>query len=100
MLGFTDIFCKKMSVSIFDSFIGRSGHVSTEVSTAGIKLIPSYIDKVVSWPQPTTRRDLALFWGFSNDYHEFLPDLAKSKDGSNAVKLLNGMKIWYIVLMQ
>ena len=33
-----------------------------EVSTAGIKLIPSYVDKVINWPQPTTGKEWQRFW--------------------------------------
>ena len=49
-------------------------------------MIPSYVDKVVNYPQPATGRDLAAFLGFTNYYREFLPDLAKMTDGLNAVK--------------
>ena len=49
-------------------------------------MIPSYIDKVVIGPQPTTGRDLAAFLGFTNYYREFLPDFAKMTVGLNAVK--------------
>ena len=49
-------------------------------------MIPSYIDKVVNWPQPTSERDLASFLGFTNNYCEFLPDFAKITAGLNAVK--------------
>ena len=61
-------------------------YLGYEVSTAGIKLIPSYIDKVVNWPQPSTGRELAVFLGFNNYYSEFLPDFAKMTAGLNAVK--------------
>ena len=57
-----------------------------EVSTAGIKLIPSYVDKVINWPQPTTGRDLAAFLGFTNYYRKLLADFAKRTAGLNAVK--------------
>ena len=49
-------------------------------------MIRSYIDKVVNWPQPTTGRDLAAFWGLTNYFCEFLPDFAKMTVGLNAVK--------------
>ena len=52
-------------------------YLGYEVSTAGIKLIPSYVDKVINWPQPNTGKDLAAFLGFTNYYREFLTDCAK-----------------------
>ena len=67
-------------------FRSKVEYLGCEVSTAGIKLNPSYIDKVVNWPQPTTGRDLAAFLGFTNYYREFLPDFAKMTAGLNAVK--------------
>ena len=54
-------------------------YLGYEVSTEGIKLIPSYVDKVINWPQPATGRDLAAFLGFTNYYREFLPDLQKER---------------------
>ena len=59
-------------------FRSKVEYLGYEVSMAGIKLIPSYIDKVVNWPQPTSERDLASFLGFTNNYCEFLPDFAKN----------------------
>ena len=44
---------------------------------AGIKLIPSYIDKMVNWPQTATGRDMAEFLVFTNYYHESLQILQK-----------------------
>ena len=52
-------------------------YLGYEVSTEGIKLIPSHVDKVINWPQPTTGRDLAVFLGFTNYYCEFLPGFQK-----------------------
>ena len=61
-------------------------YLGYEVSTEGIKLVPSYIDKAVNWWHPTTGRDLAAFLGFTNYYHEFLPAFGKMTSGLNAVK--------------
>ena len=61
-------------------------YLGYEVSTEGIKLIPSYVDKVVNWPQPATGRDLEAFLGFTNYYRKFLTDFANMTTGLNAVK--------------
>ena len=66
-------------------FRSKVEYLAYEVLTAGIKLIPSYIDKVVNSPQPATERDLAAFLGCTNYYCEFLPDFAKMKAGLNAI---------------
>ena len=52
-------------------FRSKVEYLGYEVSTEGIKLIPSYVDKVVNWPQPAIGRDLAAFLGFNNYYQEF-----------------------------
>ena len=70
-------------------FRSKVEYLGYEVSTTEIKLIPSYIGKVVNWLQPYTRRDLELFLGFLNYYSEFLPDFAKITVGLYAVKSKN-----------
>ena len=45
-------------------FRSKVEYLGYEVCTTGIELIPSYIDKVVNWPQPSTGRELAPFFGF------------------------------------
>ena len=84
-------------------FKSKVEYLGYEVSTAGIKLIPSYIDKVVNWPQPATGRDLAAILRFTNYYCDLLPDLAKMTAGLNTVKskkIIELLKIWCIVLMR
>jgi len=56
------------------------------ISTEGIRLIPSYVDKVVNWPRPQTGKELAAFLGFTNYYREFLTDFAKKTAGLNELK--------------
>ena len=56
-------------------------------------MIPSYVDKVINWPQPATGKDLAAFLGFTKYYCEFLVDFAKRTAGLNKLKsskVLNG----------
>ena len=84
-------------------FRSKVEYLGYEVSTAGIKLISSYIDKVVNWPQPATGRDLAAILRFTNYYCDLLPDLAKMTAGLNTVKskkIIELLKIWCIVLMR
>ena len=67
-------------------FRSKVEYFGYDVSTAGIKLIPSYIGKVVNWLQPAIGRYLVGFLGFTNYYHGFLTDFAKMTAGLNAVK--------------
>ena len=61
-------------------------YLGYQISTEGIKLIPSYVDKVVNWPRPQTGKELAAFLGFTNYYREFLTDFAKKTASLNALK--------------
>ena len=61
-------------------------YLGYEVSQEGIKLIPSYVDKVLNWPTPETGKELAAFLGFTNYYREFMPDFAKMTADLNTEK--------------
>ena len=43
-------------------FRSRVEYLGYEVSKEGIKLIPSYVDKVLNWPTPKTGRSWQHFW--------------------------------------
>ena len=56
----------KLNLETTCLFRSKVEYLGYEFTSKGIKLIPSYIDKVVNWPQPTTGRDLAGLLGFTN----------------------------------
>ena len=43
-------------------------YLSHLVSAEGIKLIPSYVQKITDWPLPLTGKELSAFLGFTNYY--------------------------------
>ena len=62
-------------------------YLGYEVSTTGIKLIPSYVDKVINWPQPTAGNKLAAFLGFTNYHREFFNGFCKKNSGFKYSKI-------------
>ena len=50
------------------------GHI---VSEEGIETDPAKIESVVTWPVPTTVRDVRRFLGLCSYYRRFVKDLAK-----------------------
>ena len=56
---------------IFQDEVAYLGHL---VSKDGIKMVPSYVTKVLEWPLPRTGKDLRSFLGFSGYYRTFIKD--------------------------
>ena len=50
---------------LFQEEVEYLGHL---VSKEGVKLIPSYVQKIVEWPLPQTGKELSAFLGFTNYY--------------------------------
>ena len=48
---------------LFQEEVEYLGHV---VNADGVKLIPSYVQKIVEWPLPQTGKELSAFLGFTN----------------------------------
>ena len=64
---------KPSKCKIFASEVEYLGHL---VSADGIRMIPSYVDKVLSWPLPTNGTELSSFLGFAGYYRSFIPEFA------------------------
>ena len=47
------------------------GHL---VSSDGIQMIPSYVDRIMDWPLPEKGKDLASFLGFTGYYRSFIKE--------------------------
>ena len=47
------------------------GHL---VSTKGVRMIPSYVQKVLAWPLPVTGKELRSFLGFTGYYRTFIKE--------------------------
>jgi len=56
------------------------------VSAKGVKLIPSYGQKITEWLLPQTGKELSAFLGFTNYYCDFLPGFANVTAELNSVK--------------
>ena len=41
------------------------------INAEGIKLVPSYVQKLLDWPNPATGKELSAFLGFAGYYGEF-----------------------------
>ena len=66
------------------------GHL---VSAEGVKLIPSYVQKITEWPLPQTGKELSVFLGFTNYYCDFLPGFVNVTAELNSVKN-NRLIVW------
>ena len=47
-------------------------YLGHEISSEGTSPMPSYVDKVVSWPIPTTRKAVRCFLGLTNYYRRYI----------------------------
>ena len=53
---------------LFQEEVEYLGHL---VDAEGVKLIPSYVQKIAEWPLPQTGKELSAFLGFTNYYRDF-----------------------------
>ena len=68
---------------LFQEEVEYLGHL---VSAEGVKLIPSYVQKITEWPLPQIGKELSAFLGFTYYYHDFLPGFANVTAELNTVK--------------
>ena len=47
---------------------------------------PSFLDKVINWPTPTTRKALATFLGFAGYHRNYIKDYAQLINEMNSQK--------------
>ena len=59
------------------------GHL---VGTNGIRMIPSYVQRILDWPLPTSGKDLRSFLGFCGYYRSFIKDFADLTFEMNKMK--------------
>jgi hypothetical protein len=59
------------------------GHL---VSRDGIRMIPSYVERILEWPLPQTGKDLRSFLGFSGYYRSFIPEYSSLTSEMNKMK--------------
>ena len=56
------------------------------VSEEGIKMKPSYVEKIIEWPTPRTVKELNTVLGFLGYYRSFIPRFAELTNAMNAQK--------------
>ena len=59
------------------------GHL---VSATGVRMIPSYVQKVLDWPLPTTGKELRSFLGFTGYYRVFIREYSDLTYEMNKLK--------------
>ena len=64
---------KPAKTHLFQKSVDWLGH---RLSEAGVEMIPSYVEKILSWPRPATSKQLSTFIGFASYYRMFLRDFA------------------------
>ena len=69
---------------MFQQEVEYLGHL---VSARGIRMIPSYVEKILSWPLPTTGKDLKSFLGFTGYYRSFIKEYSGLTAEMNKAKL-------------
>lgn len=60
------------------------GHL---VNKHGIKMVPEYVEKVLSWPLPTTGKDLRSFLGFTSYYRAYIKNYASLTSEMQKLKM-------------
>ena len=61
-------------------------YLGYQVSAEGIKMKPSYVEKITQWPTPTTIKELNTFLGFCGYYRTFIPEFSKLTNEMNTMK--------------
>ena len=53
-------------------------YLGQEISTAGVRPLPSKLQSIIDVPRPNTKVELLRYLGMVNFYHRFLPGIAAS----------------------
>ncbi len=69
--------------NIFQTEVQYLGHL---VSAEGIRMIPSYVQRIMDWPLPKTGKELRSFLGFTGYYRSFIKDYAHLTCDMNKMK--------------
>ena len=68
---------------IFKEEVQYLGHL---VSADGIRMIPSYVQRIMEWPLPETGKELRSFLGFTGYYRSFIKEYAHLTHEMNKMK--------------
>ena len=76
---------------VMQSKVEYLGHL---VSSEGISMIPSYVDKILEWKLPSTGTELKSFLGFCGYYRSFIKDFAHLTCEMQKMKNAKGAVEW------
>lgn len=68
---------------LFQETVEYLGHL---VSKDGIRMIPSYVERILDWPLPKTTKELRSFLGFCGYYRSFIKEFAHLTYEMNKMK--------------
>lgn len=75
---------KLKKTKLFQQEVEYLGHL---VSKEGIKMVPEYVDRILSWPRPQTGKELKSFLGFCGYYRGFIPEYSKLSCDLESMKM-------------
>lgn len=67
----------KLNLNKCEIFTQSCEYLGKIVSPEGLKMNPSYLERINQWSRPNTGKDLQRFMGFCNYYREFYPRYAE-----------------------
>ena len=76
--------------NIFQTEVQYLGHL---VSADGIRMIPSYVERILDWPLPKTGKELRSFLGFTGYYRSFIKEFSHLTAEMNKMKNQNQL-LW------
>ena len=82
---------KPSKTFLFQQEVEYLGH---QLSAKGIAMIPSYQDKITSWPSPKSKQDLIHLLGVFGYYRAFIPNFAKTTQGFTSLRKLGAEFKW------
>ena len=82
---------KATKTKLFQKQVEYLGHI---ISEEGLGMKPSFLDKVINWPTPTTRKALATFLGFAGYHRNYIKDYAQLTNEMNGQKQTKKENPW------
>ena len=78
---------KAEKCQLFRSELVYLGHY---ITADGVKMVPSYIEKILSWPTPKTNKNLSKWLSFVGYYRSYIKDFSMLTQEMSAVDHLDG----------
>ncbi len=78
---------KAEKCQLFRSELVYLGHYLT---ADGVKMVPSYVERILSWPTPKTNKNLSKWLSFVGYYRSYIKDFSMLTQEMSAVDHLDG----------